>query len=476
MTRSEWRTLGDTWSLSEQVRTRQVTATELVERFLSKVSTPRQKEINAFAHVDAVGARQAARHVDQSIREERIPGPLSGVPFGVKELQEVKGWPNTLASEAFADRIGESTDTIVSRLVAAGAIPVGLTTSPELGRSSFCSTPLHGTTRNPWDNSLTTGGSSSGSAAAVASGLTAFSTGSDGAGSLRIPASFCGVVGFKPSAGVVPRGPKYGGAAGNQAYGPIASSVRDVALLMDVLSGVDDGEYGSVPAPGSFVDALASCPSGLRVGFSPGLGISPVEPDVQELCEAAFAEFVRAIDGDVVDVEPDIVLPDSTKAFRVLSMLDVHTEVRGLSVERSRLLGESVRQYSELVEQCSFDDYSDAHVTRAELIRAVAVIFDRIDILVTPTTPTRAFAAEGPMPHQIDGSPVDHWGSLRLTYPFNLTGHPAVSVPVPVTAGPPVGLQLIARRFNDPLLISAAARYELATAWPRHAPEARVST
>lgn len=459
----------DVWALADQVKKHQLTAVELVQRFLADLVSPWHREINAMASVDEARALDSARRVDAAIAggDERLP--LAGVPFGVKELQQVSGWPDTLGSLAFADRVAAETDTMVERLVVAGAVPVGLTTSPELGRSSFCSTELHGTTRNPWDLSRTTGGSSSGSAAAVASGLIPFATGSDGAGSLRIPASFCGVVGFKPSAGVVPRGPKFGGVAGNQAYGVLTTTVRDTALILDVLAGAQDSEWGSVPSPGSFIEALTRRPEGLRVGFSADLGYSPLDADVRLATSDAFHRVVEAVDGVEIDLADRVRLPDSSQAFRLLSMLDIHAQVRGLDDGQKDLLGSTVRQYSDLVREASFDDYLQAHMLRADLTRTVAEIFEHVDVLVTPTTPVLPFGAEGPMPREIDGESVDHWGSLRLTYPFNLTGHPAVSIPIARTGGAPVGLQLVTRRYHDPLLMTVAAAAEEANPWPRHA-------
>lgn len=462
----------DAFSLARQVRDGELSASELVEDCLEAIASPAQEEINAFVFTAPEGARAAAARVDRARERGEPLGRLAGIPFGVKELQQVTGWPDTLASTAFGDRVASHTDTMTKRLIAEGAVPVGLTASPELGRSSFCSTPLHGTTRNPWDRSLTTGGSSSGSAAAVAAGITPFSTGSDGAGSLRIPASFCGVIGFKPTAGLVPRGPKFGGTAGNQVYGPITTTVRDTALVMDCITGVDDGEFGSVPTPGSFVAALRDeLPSGLRVAFSAGLGYSPVEEQVRKVTEGAFADLVAEIGAAVVDLEDRIAFPDAGPTFRLLSMLDVWSQVRELPADRMELLDPSVRQYSDLIREASFDDYLDAHQQRAELTRHVGGLFAQVDLLVTPTTPVTAFAAEGPMPRQIDGQAVDHWGSLRLTYPFNLTGHPAISVPVADTPGAPIGLQLVAPRFHDQRLLAVAARLEAAHPWRRHAPE-----
>lgn len=460
----------DTVTLAGRVRTGEVSARETVQQALADIASARQQELNAFVHVDEAGALARADAVDRTRSEGGDPGPLAGVPFGVKELQQVEGWPHTAASEAFADRVATDTTTLVQRLVRAGAVPVGLTASPELGRSSFCSTPLHGTTRNPWDLSRTTGGSSSGSAAAVAAGITPFCTGSDGAGSLRIPASFCGVVGFKPTYGVVPRGPGFTGTAVNQAYGVLTTTVTDTALIMDCVAGIDDGEFGSVPTPGGFVAALDQLPEGLRVGYSAGLGYSPVDPEVRRLTEAAAAALVEAVGGVEVDLTDRVELPDAGPTFRALSMLDVWDQVRDLPPERMELLAPSVRQYSDHVAEATFEEYLAAQRLRAELTRTVADVFSSVDLLLTPVTPVPAFGAEGPMPRSIDGTDVDHWGSLRLTYPFNLTGHPAISVPLAGIDGVPIGLQIVARRFQDPLVLAAARRFEVARPWQRTAP------
>lgn len=460
----------DVVTLAGQVRNGEVSARDVVQQVCVEIASPRQQEINAFVHVDEAGALARADEVDRARAAGEDPGPLAGVPFGVKELQQVEGWPHTAASEAFADRIATDTTTLVQRLVRAGAIPIGLTASPELGRASFCSTPLHGTTRNPWDLSRTPGGSSSGSAAAVAAGVTPFCTGSDGAGSLRIPASFCGVVGFKATYGVVPRGPKFAGTAANQAYGVMTSTVTDTALIMDCVAGVDDGEFGSVPAPGGFVAGLDRIPEGLRVGYSPGLGYSPVDPEVRSRTEAASAALIDAIGGVAVDLTDRVEFPDAGPTFRALSMLDVWDQVRELPPERMALLAPSVRQYSDHVAEATFDEYLDAQRTRAQLTRTVADVFASVDLLITPVTPVPAFGAEGPMPRRIDGVDVDHWGSLRLTYPFNLTGHPAISVPLAGIDGVPIGLQIVARRFHDPLVLAAARRFEIARPWQRQAP------
>jgi len=293
-------------------------------------------------------------------------------------------------------------------------------------------------------------------------------TGSDGAGSLRIPASFCGVVGYKPTFGLVSRGPGYGGCADNQSFGPITTSVRDVALFMDSVAGVDDADLTSIPAPGRFVPGLARPPETPRIAFSRDLGYSPIDRRVADLAADAFRVLAEALAARVVDIG-NISFPDCAHAFRVLSMLDVRAQVRELGPLQMGRLERTASQYSQFTEQCTFDDYIDAQESRHALATVVADVLARTDLVVTPATSITAFSAAGPMPTEIAGQRVDHWGSLRLTFPFNLTGNPVISVPAGFIDGLPVGLQIIGRRFADDLVLRTAAVFEQAAPWPIHA-------
>ncbi|WP_049748156.1 amidase [Mycolicibacterium goodii] len=455
-----------TWSLAEPgrsvvetaalVRSGALTARAVVQQALDRIGEC-NATLGAFVHVDAEGAMQRASAVDESVRAGRDPGPMSGVPLGVKELHPVTGWPFAMGSALYADRVADHTCTLVQRAVAAGAVPIGVTASPEFGRASFTASALHGVTRNPWDLALTPGGSSGGSAAAVAAGMVPVATGTDGAGSLRIPASYCGLVGFKPTYGLVPRGPRHTGAADNDHYGALTRTVRDTARFLDCVCGIDPFDRASIPAHVRFEDHLTADLRGLRIAFAPDLGNAPCDPQVIEVVQTAAEKFVAATGARPVPAQL-AVDPDCGLAYRTLSAPDVHTQLRGAPPGRD--IHPTLRGYLDAAGAMTAELLADAHEARARLVARMAEAFERFDLLLLPATQVPAFAAEGPMPTEIAGRQVDHWGALAVTMPFNLTGQPAISVPAGTVGGAPVGLQIVGRRHADALVLAAAAAVE----------------
>lgn len=444
------RTVVDTADL---VRSGELAAVAVIEDALSRIRSV-DGELGAFVHVDAEGALARAHEADRQVARGVDPGALAGVPLGVKELHPVAGWPFAMGSTLYADRIADHTCTLVMRAVAAGAIPIGLTASPEFGRASYTASALHGVTRNPWNPKLTPGGSSGGSAAAVAAGLVPVATGTDGAGSLRIPASYCGLVGFKTTYGLVPRGPRHRGAADNDHYGALTRTVRDTARFLDAVCGVDPYDRASLPAPGRFEDSLNADLRGMRVAFAADLGNAPCDPEVADVVRTAAEKFVAATGAQLVAGE---VRVDERcgAAYRTLSAPDVYGQLR--DVPSGRALHPTLRGYVDAAASVDADALVDAHEARAQLVATLAEAFERFDLLLTPATQVPAFPAEGPMPTEIAGRPVNHWGALAVTFPFNLTGQPAVSVPAGTVGGAPVGLQIVGRRHADLLVLAAAA-------------------
>jgi aspartyl-tRNA(Asn)/glutamyl-tRNA(Gln) amidotransferase subunit A len=459
----------DAVDTAEAVRAGRTTATEVLEEALAAIDA-KDPALGAFVHLDADAARRRAAAVDEAVAAGRDPGPLAGVPFGVKELQAVEGWPYTHASTAFRDGIAPASSIMVVRAMAAGAVPVGLTASPELGRSAFTSSDLHGTCRNPWDPTRTPGGSSGGSAAAVVSGMVPLATGTDGAGSLRIPASFSGVVGFKGTHGRVPRGPEWVGSVHNLDYGVLTTTVRDTARFLDCVVGADERDPESLPAPAerfeATIDALPL--DGVRVVWSEGLGYAPCDPEVAAVVRAALDDLLDAT--GAVEVDVPVVLEDCSTAFRTLAVPDVWDTFRDVGPEGRAGVGASVRKYLEPPREPAVLDFADAHADRWRLVQGLAGVFSAVDFIVTPATQIPAFGADGPMPDTIGGVPVSHWSGLGVTFPFNLSGHPAVSVPAGFVQGAPIGLQIVGRRHDDHRVLAAARALERCRPWPRHAP------
>ncbi|HET7328549.1 MAG TPA: amidase [Nocardioidaceae bacterium] len=461
----------DAVELAAQVRSGRLSARTAVQATLQRIAATND-ELGAMVFVDEAGALARADAVDDSVAAGVDPGPLAGVPFGVKQLQAVRGWPWTLASGGLQGRVAPATATMVQRAVRAGAVPVGLTASPELGRASFTSSRLHGVTRNPWDLTRTPGGSSGGSAAAVSAGLMPICTGTDGAGSIRIPASFSGLVGFKGTRGRVTRGPLFGGSMQNDCYGVLTRSVRDTARFLDCVVGLDERDPDALPAPATaFEEALAlpTTRKPLRVVWSETLGFAPCEPAVAAAARHAAETLLTAL--SAIEVRRPVALDDCSTTFRALSTPDVYQVLRALDRDDLTQLSPTVRQYLDPARGLHIDSLVDAYEERHRLVGTVAEIFDDADLIVTPTTQTTAFAAEGPMPSVINGVPVSHWASIGLTFPFNLTGHPAVSVPAGRCDGLPIGVQIVGRRHDDATVLAAAALLEQVQPWTKTAPD-----
>lgn len=459
----------DASTLADEVRAGNRSALELLEHHLDRIERI-DPALGAFVYRDDHGARQVAAAVDEAVARGVDPGPLGGLPLGIKELEEVEGWPHSFACALFADRFARLTSTQIERARRAGAVPVGQTASPEFGAASFTASTLHGVTRNPWNTSLTPGGSSGGSAAAVAAGLVPLATGSDTAGSLRIPAAFSGVVGFKGTYGRIPRGPGYVGSPNFRSYGALTRSVRDAARFVDCVAGHDERDPLSLPRPSPAYElALDGVElKEKKVAWTADLGFGVCDPDVAEAVREAASALTGA--AQLEEVAVDVQLPDPAAAWNVLGLPDLHLALHPFFPERAAELSDTLRVSFEAAAAITVEDLSRANMARLELIQALASVFDRVDLILLPTTATPAFAAEGPMPSEIAGRMVDPLRTVALTYPFNLSGHPAISVPAGRVAGAPVGLQIVGRRHEDLLVLAAAAALERVLPWQLVAP------
>jgi aspartyl-tRNA(Asn)/glutamyl-tRNA(Gln) amidotransferase subunit A len=392
------------------------------------------------------------------------------VPFGVKDLEDCAGMPTSHGSLMYKDRPPVDEDSIhVARLRAAGAVPVGKTAAPEFGAVALTDTKAWGITRNPWNPAKTPGGSSGGSAAAVAAGLVPMATASDGGGSTRIPASFCGLVGFKPSFGRIPH-------PGNQpsatsVFGLLVTSVADAALHLDVTAGPHDIDRLSLPAAGiSYADAAETLDvHGLRAAWSPDLGFATVDPEVAELAEAAALDLIRAAGLEHVDLKVD--LTDPVRTWLSNGVLDLYMDLEpGMWPDRADELTDYVRGSLTQCDAATPSRIARIWQKRQRLDADLAVLFSQVDVLLTPTTAVPAFGAEWPMPFDINGQPVHPAMNVPFTMLANLGWHPAVSLPAGFTRdGLPVGLQVQARRHADEVVLRLARLYEQARPWPRHA-------
>ncbi|HEY5476268.1 MAG TPA: amidase, partial [Tepidiformaceae bacterium] len=295
--------LASAWQVADAIRAKQLSSREAVDEALRRIDE-RNPALNAFVHVDSEGARKAAAAIDARIARGEDPGPLAGVPIGVKDLASVAGMPQTNGSRAFAGNIATRDSVEVSRLRAAGAVIVGKTNTPEFGYKGFTENLLFGPTGNPWNPALTPGGSSGGSASAVSAGMVPLCTGSDGGGSIRIPAAFSGCYGIKPSAGRVPRAadnsPHWGA---HTALGPLSRTVRDAARYLDIAAGPHPNDMDSLDSEEKGYEAavLAGAPRLRRIAWSTGLGNSQVEPEVRDITMAAARALAEAVGAELVE-------------------------------------------------------------------------------------------------------------------------------------------------------------------------------
>ncbi|TDD83958.1 amidase [Actinomadura rubrisoli] len=449
---------------------------EATEAVLARIGRDDPK-VNAFCLVAAESALAAARASADRWRRGETLGALDGVPVSIKDVLLTRGWPTRRGSTTI-DPSGpwEEDAPSVARLREQGAVFVGKTTTPEFAWKGVTDSPLTGVTRNPWDTSRTAGGSSGGAAAAVAAGMAPLALGTDGGGSVRIPAAFTGTFTLKPTYGRIPHYPA--SPFGTLAHvGPMTTSVADAALLLDAVCGADGRDWSSLPPPGAPFSGTApagTAPAGtgpgdltgLRVAFSPDLGFASVDPDVAALVAAA-AEVFAELGAKVEQADPGF--GDPVADFEALWFAGAAKVVEHLGPQDRARLDPGLLEICEQGARLSAVGYLTATARRMELGRTMGLFHERYDLLLTPTLPIAAFEAGAEVP---PGSPSRRWtGWTPFTYPFNMTQQPAASLPCGFTAeGLPAGLQVVGARHADALVMSACLAYEHARPWKAKRP------
>lgn len=443
--------------LLQHYRDRSLSPVEAAEAALARIRE-HNEAVNAFCLVDEETTLAAARRSEQRYRRTGPMGLLDGVPVAIKDVFLTRGWPNLKGSWT-VDPSGpwEEDAPAVSALKRHGFVPLGKTTTPELGWKGVTDAPIYGVTRNAWDTERTAGGSSGGSASSVALGMGPLSLGTDAGGSIRIPASFSGIVGHKPTQGRVAIHPP--SPFGQLAHpGPMSWTVEDTALLLDVLA-EEDARDPTLPANEvDFHASLEGGVDGLSIAFSPDLGYARVDDEVAALVHAA----VRVLGELGARVErEDPGFSDPREAFDQLFFGGAAHALHGIPEHRHREMDPALVEAAGAVADRSMMDHLDALAERASLIQRMSRFHQRYDLLVTPCLPIPAFTAGLEVP---EGSADPRWpGWTPFTYPFNLTGQPACSVPCGFTStGLPVGLQLVGARHDDATVLRAAHAYQQA--------------
>ncbi len=457
----------DAVELLNAYRARTLSPVEATAAVLARIGRldPR---VNAFCLVDEAAALTAARASEARWTRNEPRGALDGVPVSIKDLLLTRGWP-TLRGSYSIDAAGpwDVDAPAVARVREQGGVLVGKTTTPELGWKGVTDAPRTGVTGNPWDPTRTPGGSSGGSAAAVALGMAPLSLGTDGGGSVRIPAAFCGITTLKPTWGRVPIYPA--SPFGPLSHvGPMTRSAADAAVLLDVVSGADPRDAWALGPAAPTAPALDPPLTGLRVAVSPTLGYVDVESGVA----AAFASAVDVLATLGVRVEEaDPGFTDPISAFETLWFAGVATALAPLPAHVQARMDRGLVDVAAEGARVSAVGYLKAMAVRGELGVRMGAFHERYDLLLTPTLPITAFAAGVEVP---PGWPRERWTSWTpFTYPFNMTQQPAASVPCGLVDGLPVGLQIVGPRHADGRVLALAHAFQQATDWHRHHPPSR---
>jgi amidase len=459
--------------LQRLYRARKASPLEVMQAVLARVDAVNPR-LNAIVTLARDSALKEARAATAALKKGKKLGPLHGVPVTIKDLTHTKGIRTTWGSKVFEHHVPTEDSLIVERLKAAGAIVLGKTNTPEFGAGGNTFNAVFGPTRNPWNPALTCGGSSGGAGVALATGMGPIAQGSDTGGSLRTPAAFCGVVGFRTSPGLVPYYPKLLGWDLIGVTGPMARTVADTALMLSVVAGADDRSPISYDVDTAAFTRAVKAPAikGWRAAWTPDLdGLIPVDAEVARVAEGAVRVF-RSLG---VKVEPaccsfgevnDIVL-----GTRGVAMVANHADkLPQWRDQMQKGLVWNIEQGLKL----SSEEIGRADVLRTTLWHRVRAFMETRELLLLPTVAVPPFPVEQPYPTHINGKPLDNYTQwFFLTYGITVTGLPAISVPCGFTkSGLPVGLQIVGRRRQEAMVLRAAAAFEAAAPWADRVPPA----
>jgi amidase len=448
--------------MAAAVRGREISARELLDLHLARIAE-RNPRLNAIVSLDEERARAGAVAADEATARGDALGPLHGLPFAFKDTHDVAGWRTTYGSPLFAEHVPDVDDLVVERIRAAGAVTIGKTNVPEFAAGSHTFNTVFGTTLNPVDPTRSAGGSSGGAASAVRAGMVPLADGSDTGGSLRNPASFCGVVGLRPSLGRVPSWPTDNYWETLSVGGPLARNVEDLALLLSVVAGPDPRVPTALGEPGSlFAPPLEADLDGLRVAVTIDLGgLLEVDGEVAGVLGEAASAF-EAAGVTVEPAYPDLGLADDT--FRTLRAWHFQASMGELLAAHPDSFKQSLAENIRAGEPLTGADVARAFRQRTTLAERMRLFFESYDVLLLPTSQVPPFPADQEFPRSINGRPVaTYLDWMRSAYVITVTGCPAISVPAgETTDGLPVGVQMVAPFGADRRLLEIAAAFERA--------------
>ncbi|RQG95458.1 amidase [Natrarchaeobius chitinivorans] len=465
--------------LAEKIKTGELSSVDVVDAHLNRIYE-RNDTVNSFLTVMEDEARTAAREADRAVRDGKHLGPLHGVPVGIKDLYDVAGVPTSMGCKLYEDDVAEEDGVVAKRVKQAGGVIIGKTNTSQFGRGGNTRNELRDPCITPFDEERTAGGSSGGSCAATADGQVPIAHGSDGGGSIRIPASFCGVYGLKPSFGRIPmikRPDAFAHHTPMLNIGPISRHVADAALMLDVMAGPHERDPFSLPAPATpYLDATTNSIDGLDIAVCRNFTNFPLREDVESVINDAVSDIDSKTGANVERIQLDF---DYTHQEVLDIMYNCWNEVRRAASDenfRKEHTEEEHAAYRDVLQPHTQYNVKSGHETgaveykqtqniRTEIYDTIADIFESYDLLISPVVSIPAFDKRIKEPDEIDGEPIPEHG-WHYTAMFNYTGHPAASVPAGLTPeGLPVGLQLIGPRLADKTVIAASATIEDVRPW-----------
>ncbi|TFG09045.1 MAG: amidase [Promethearchaeota archaeon] len=456
--------------MAEKIRTQELTSAEITEVIIERIEKI-NPIVNAYCTPTFDLAREMAKTSDDKVKKGKKIGPLEGIPISIKDLMYTEGIRTTFGSLIYENFIPEEDGVAVARLKSAGCVILGKTNTPEFGYAGVTHNKVFGVSKNPWNLNRTPGGSSGGAAAAVASGMSPLALGSDGGGSIRHPACFCGVYGLKPSLGRVPVYPKKGIKSPHTQYGPIVRYVKDAALMLDVMKGPHDADKYSLPDDKkSYLEEINIKPKRLEIGFSLDLGYAKVvDEDVKNAVKKAVYNFEKV--GWVINIVKEKLKPPRMAFNTLYTAMFAHDLKPQLKKWRDKIDPDLLK----LVDAGL--TYPGTAITKAlhqrqKYYEIFYPFFKKYDILITPTTAIPAFELGMMFPPKINGIGVSPTGWQPFTFPFNLTGFPAATIPCGWSReGVPIGMQIVGKRFDDLLVLQVSKVFEEIAPWQDKRPK-----
>ncbi len=454
------------FKIKEKIKTQEISSLELTESIIERIEKINPK-INAYCTPTFDLAREMAEHADKMVKNGEKLGLLHGIPTSIKDLIATKDIKTTYGCVFHENNIPDQDEVVVKRLKDAGIVLLGKTNTPAFGHQAVTDNQIFGKTKNPWNLKRTSGGSSGGTAAAVASGLGPLSIGSDGGGSIRIPSCFCGIYGLKTSFGRIPYYPKNGiNFKTLSVYGPIVRYVKDAALMLDVMKGPYEGDRHSLPDNGiSYLDIVDKKPKDLKIGYSLDLGfVKAINSEVEEAVLDAVQKFERfgwAVEKAEIDLGRKCPM-----AFNTLVTAGLGFDFESYLEEwKDKMTPNLVRMIQAGLTYSAVDLQRARHL-RKEMYEVVAKSFQKYDLLVTPSTAVFAFELGKMFPRKIGGRRASPVAWMSFTFPFNLSGNPAASIPCGWSSeGTPIGMQIVGRRFDEEKVLQASKAFEEISPW-----------